>query len=131
MTLDGMARKIALPVVMAGLVLCLALACPAAWGQDLSGVYRVEGLDAGYRGTLTMRPAGATYLLEWRLTAGESYRGVALLTGNVLASNWVAGKTNGVVVYEIEPGGRILNGTYTSMNNVGVVQRERLTFLRR
>jgi hypothetical protein len=117
--------------VIVGVVLSLNLACPAALAQNLNGVYQVEGLDDGYRGTLTMRLAGGTYLLDWRLTSGEYYRGIALHTGNVLSSNWVAGGTNGVVVYQIEDGGRILNGSYASMNNVGVVKRERLTFMRR
>lgn len=134
----GLGRKIAPKVVViglvgviVGLVLSLNMACPAALAQNLNGVYQVEGLDDGYRGTLTMRLARGTYLLEWRLTSGEFYRGIALHTGNVLSSNWVAGKTNGVVVYQIEDGGRILNGRYASMNNVGVVKRERLTFIRR
>lgn len=117
--------------LIVGSVLSLNLACSVALAQDLTGVYQVEGLDDGYRGTLTMRAAKNSYLLEWRLTSGESYRGIALHTGNVLSSNWVAGRTNGVVAYRIEEGGRILNGNYTSMNKVGVVKRERLTFLRR
>jgi hypothetical protein len=132
----GLGRKtkvavIGLVGVIVGLGLSLNLACPAALAQNLNGVYQVEGLDDGYRGTLTMRLVGGTYLLEWRLTSGESYRGVALHTGNVLSSNWVAGRTNGVVVYRVEDDGRILNGRYASMNHVGVVKRERLTFLRR
>jgi hypothetical protein len=132
----GLGRKtkvavIGLVGVIVGLGLSLNLACPAALAQNLNGVYQVEGLDDGYRGTLTMRLVGGTYLLEWRLTSGESYRGIALHTGNVLSSNWVAGRTNGVVVYRVEDDGRILNGRYASMNHVGVVKRERLTFLRR
>jgi hypothetical protein len=129
--------KIASRLVVVGLIGLLAcsllspnLTCPAALAQDLSGVYKVEGLDGGYRGTLTMRAAGGTYLLEWRLTSGESYRGIALHTGNVLASNWVAGGTSGVVVYRIEGDGRTLTGRYASMNNVGLVKRELITFLR-
>jgi hypothetical protein len=129
--------KIASRLVVVGLIGLLAcsllspnLTCPAALAQDLSGVYKVEGLDGGYRGTLTMRAAGGTYLLEWRLTSGESYRGIALHTGNFLASNWVAGGTSGVVVYRIEGDGRTLTGRYASMNNVGLVKRELITFLR-
>lgn len=138
MPLYSLVRKITSRLVVIGLigflvcsVFVLHLTCPEALAQELDGVYQVEGLDDGYRGTLTMRAAGGTYLLEWRLASGESYRGIALHTGNVLSSNWVAGRTNGVVVYRIEEEGQTLNGRYASMNKVGVVKRERLTFLRR
>ena len=56
--------------VIVGVVMSLNMACPAALAQNLNGVYQVEGLDDGYRGTLTMSFAGGTYLLEWRLTSG-------------------------------------------------------------
>lgn len=88
--------------------------------EDLSGAPGLTGRydivasrspgGGSYAGTVDMRPSGDSLLLEWQLSS-ESYRGVGILDGDMLAVGWGNGDV-GVVIYRIT--GRTLDGRWAA-----------------
>jgi hypothetical protein len=86
--------------------------------EDLSGPAGVNGTyqivraqnpqGAGYTGSVSIAPNGQTHTLSWTLPH-ESYAGVGILRGDVLAVGWGGGGT-GVVAYKVN--GRRLEGVW-------------------
>lgn len=97
----------------------------AADAPDITGKYSCEGTNAGgatYKGTCEISKKGDTYLLKWALDAGDSYVGIGLLEGKVLAVAF----NGGVVVYRIEKDGKLV-GRWAVADGKGSVQTENLT----
>ena len=67
--------------------------------QGLQGSYRivrstVPSAARGYAGTVNISRNGDTYIVEWRLASGESYKGVGVRQGDLLAVGWGTGQSN-------------------------------------
>jgi hypothetical protein len=97
----------------------------AADKVDIAGKYACEGTNpAGkaYKGTVEITKVGDAYRLDWSLGGGaETYDGIGILEGDVLAVSWGAG----VVVYKVEKGK--LLGKWTTPDAKGKVFTETLT----
>lgn len=75
----------------------------------LKGTYQIVASQSpigggSYTGTVTIEPTGDTYRLQWQLPR-ESYGGVGIRRGDVLAVGWGSGKGAGVVAYTVRPDG--------------------------
>ncbi|MDK2126607.1 hypothetical protein [Parachitinimonas caeni] len=89
-------------------------------GGDFKGNYPIKGKspDGGsYEGTISIEPRGAVYKLGWK--GEESYNGVGVRQGNMLAVGW-GGENCGVVVYEVKADGG-MSGSWAvyGENNLG------------
>ena len=94
---------------------------------DITGKYNCEGTNPGgktYRGTVTITKKGDAYYLKWSLNAGDTYAGIGILEGNVLAVSYYGGIT-GVVVYRVEKGGKLV-GKWSIADGKGKVYTETL-----
>jgi hypothetical protein len=103
-------------------------AAPAVADEpDITGKYNCEGTNpAGklYRGTVTIAKKGDAYYLKWSLNAGDTYAGIGIREGNVLAVSYYGG-ISGVVVYRIEKGNKLV-GKWTIADAKGKVYTETL-----
>lgn len=120
-------------VSLAALV-ALAIAAAAAPSEaaspDLSGRYTCAGTNpdgSRYSGTVTIAPMGSAWRIEWTV-AGSSHGGVGLLEGNVFSACWnIRGtRDGGIVVYRLEPGGRLV-GQWSTTTGTGTVGTETLS----
>jgi hypothetical protein len=92
-------------LVVCGLVAALAMAAVADDPVDITGRYAVVGTnpDGGtYQGTAEISKRGATYRIRWVIGVNETYEGVGILEGDVLAVSFSSGTTSGVVLYRVE-----------------------------
>jgi hypothetical protein len=88
--------------------------------QGLQGSYRivrstVPGAKGGYAGMVNITPNGDTYIIEWRLTSGENYKGVGIRQGDVLAVGWSVGAQPGQTAASVatyRPKGAGLEGAW-------------------
>lgn len=93
----------------------------ATTGGDPAGTYSVNGASADgkqYQGELLVNKRDSVYQLSWKLGA-DSYDGVGVQTGNVMAAAYTTGtdgKGCGAVIYKISPDGS-LNGTWGEWGN--------------
>ena len=95
------------------------MALPAA-AQDLVGRYRCVGRNPNggqYQADIVIKRSGEGYWLTW--TIGDSvHHGVAIRTGNILASSWSPGANqHGIVSYRIGRRGN-LRGRWAQYPNV-------------
>lgn len=111
-----------LPFAAAAIVAALWIAAPLpARAQIREGLYTVEGQNpdgSTYAGTLALQPApGASWLVVWRV-GGAQLAGLGLVQAGVLAVSFVIEGRPGIVVYEVEPNGR-LRGVWTTGGGLG------------
>jgi hypothetical protein len=103
-----MARKHAWgALAVCGLVAALSLAAAAQNPVDIAGRYSVVGVnpDGGmYQGRAEISKRGATYRIRWVIGVSETYEGVGILEGDVLAVSFSSGTSSGVVVYRVDKG---------------------------
>lgn len=114
---------------VAVLAFLLAAPCAAADVPDITGRYKCEGASPGgqaYRGTVEISKKGDTYALKWAFGPGETYQGVGILEGNVLAVSYSGTGFTGVVVYKVEKGPKLV-GRWAFAGGKGTVQTETLT----
>ena len=112
--------------MMFGAALALALTMSAAQAQR-SGVYAVEGTEAGgrnpYTGSVQLTATGPeTWRATWRV-AGEVTNGVGILVNGVLSFGYYSQRETGVAIYTVAPDGT-LAGRWTSGTG-GAVGTER------
>ncbi len=118
-----MNRKNFFFTTLLALLLCLG-AGPVRAGQPAPvgwpvGNYTLQGtnLKGGlYGGQVSIRQAGQTYIVEWRLTSGEFYKGVGVASTHSLAVAF----NGGVALYERDDNGRRLGGVWAMHGNTRV-----------
>lgn len=121
---------------------CLAAGAAAAHAEEatLDGMYASEGVNADgkpYRGLVAIERHGENFIVRWifaRVKNGDivfeqTWIGVGIASGGVLAVSYYAPDDAGVVVYRIEKGGRTLIGLWAALGDVGAVSKETLTRL--
>ena len=107
-----------------------------AWSEDPAGDYRARGSNPGggsYSGSVTISRTGETYSVTWRTGAGQSalsYTGTGILTGDILSVAYIDEHKRwiGVIAYEIQSNGHILEGQWTGLSGT---QLESETLTRR
>ncbi len=108
--------------------LALFFAAPAVAAEpNITGKYNCEGTNpAGkiYRGTVTIIKKGDAHYLKWSLNAGDTYAGIGILEGNVLAVSYYGG-ASGVVVYRVQKDGKLV-GKWAVADGKGRVYTETL-----
>ncbi len=119
------------------LLSCLAMAAvlvfvgaPAAGAAelDITGKYNCAGINPdgkGYEGTVEIVKKDDAYFLKWTLKAGDTYAGIGILEGSVLAVSYYGGAT-GVVAYRVEKGGKLV-GKWATADGKGKIYAETLT----
>lgn len=104
------------------------LSAAATWAGDITGTYKCEG-DAGggrkYGGTVSITQKGDTYAVVWKLSGNETYTGLGLIQGDVLAVSYY-GKMTGVIAYKIESDSKLV-GKWAVVPTTGAVAGEVLT----
>ena len=107
---------------------------------DLSGFYQCKGQELGgktYTGVCMLVKKNDVYLIQWMVTGGSTFTGIAIRQGNTLAASWAIPNDRGVVrgvnLYRIETSaaGPRLTGRWTTMPGPGALQNEALTFLKK
>jgi hypothetical protein len=103
---------------------------------DLSGYYTCKGQEVGgksYSGVVSIIKKNEIYIIQWMVTGGSTFTGVAIRQGNTFSASWALpgerGTIRGVNVYRIEAGPR-LAGRWATLPGPGVMQNETLTFLK-
>lgn len=106
-------------LVATAFLLGLALAVPAA-AQTRS--FTIQGANpdgSTYGGTLLLQQDGtASYRVEWQV-GGQRIPGVAMAAGNILSAAYVLNGQVGLVIYQIQPDGR-MSGPWTLQGSRGV-----------
>lgn len=104
---------------------------------DLSGFYVCNGQELGgkkYNGIAMLVKKNDIYLIQWMVSGGSTFSGIAIRQGNTLAASWTIANDRGVVrgvnLYRIDPGPR-LTGRWSTLPGPGVMSNESLTFLRK
>ena len=93
------------PTLLVAFALASTLAASPAHSQDINGTWRIASSvtpDGGsYDGTVTIRPNGDCYTVEWDLSGDSHYSGIGVRAGNVLAVAYSStpGEDYGVVLY--------------------------------
>lgn len=103
---------------------------------DLSGFYVCKGKEVGgktYSGVASIIKKNDIYIIQWMVTGGSTFTGVAIRQGNTFSASWYLpserGSIRGVNVYKIEPGPRLV-GRWATLPGPGILQSETLTFLK-
>jgi len=97
--------------------------------QDIAGSYDVEGTNPGgraYRGMAQITKDRDTYRISWVIGSNETYVGIGILEGNVLAVSYSSQGMSGVVAYRVE-GRERLEGRWAILGGNGEIQTETLT----
>ncbi len=104
---------------------------------DLSGYYTCKGQEAGgkyYSGIALLVKKNDLYLIQWVVSGGSTFSGIAIRQGDTLAASWAIpgdrGVVRGINVYKIESNQRLV-GRWASLPGPGVVQSETLIFLKK
>lgn len=107
-----------------------------AAGPDLSGVYRIYGMDGAtpYRGTATVWKSGDAYIVDYSTCSqGEkgpvfsNMRGAGVYQKGVLSVGWGGEKMQGATSYAVE--GKELHGRWIMVPSNGAARTEQLTLL--
>jgi len=103
---------------------------------DLSGFYTCKGQEVGgksYSGIALISKKKDVYVIQWMVTGGSTFTGVAIRQGDVFSASWMLpserGTIRGVNVYKIEAGPRLV-GRWATLPGPGYLQNETLTFLK-
>jgi hypothetical protein len=99
------------PLVSRSLLVILSFAFSIlAFAADVTGTYHCEG-DAGggkkYVGKVTITQKGDVYSVVWKLAGNETYNGIGILQGDVLAVSYY-GSMTGVVAYKVESSDKLV-----------------------
>jgi len=104
---------------------------------DLSGFYTCKGKEVGgkaYTGVAIISKKNEVYVIQWMITGGSTFTGIAIRQGNTFAASWVIPSERttirGVNMYRIETGPR-LSGRWATLPGPGYMQTESLTFLKK
>jgi len=116
---------VALLVLMVGLALAWPMTTSAA---DVAGTYKCEGeneMGGKYTGTVTIVKQDQTYRVTWKLGPRETYFGLGVLQGDVLAVSYYESRL-GVVAYKVEDDSKLV-GKKAMVKGDGAVTTEILT----
>lgn len=81
----------------------------ASGAATLQGSYKIvsasnPGGGGGYTGTVTIAKQGELYSVGWNLLNNPPYKGVGLVSGDLLGVGWGLGSAYGVAVYTVAGG---------------------------
>lgn len=103
---------------------------------DLSGYYTCKGQEVGgksYSGVAVITKKKDVYLIQWMVSGGSTFSGVAIRQGNTFSASWALpnerGLIRGVNVYRIDAGPKLV-GRWATLPGPGYLQNETLTFLK-
>lgn len=103
---------------------------------DLSGYYICKGKEVGgktYSGVASIVKKNDIYIIQWMVTGGSTFTGVAIRQGNTFSASWMLpserGTIRGINVYKVESGPRLV-GRWATLPGPGFLQTETLTFLK-
>ena len=102
-----------------GLMTALGVA-GAAQAQSVGGTYSVSGKNfngSAYGGTAQIAPSGAACRITWQ-TGSTTSAGICMLSGKSFAAAYKLGEEIGLVVYELQPDGRLI-GVWTIADKAG------------
>jgi hypothetical protein len=108
-----------------GFLLALPMTTSAA---DIEGTYKCEGdngMGGKYTGTVTIVKKDETYRVVWKLGAKDTYFGLGVLQGDVLAVCYYESSL-GVVAYKVEDDSKLV-GKRAMVKGDGKVIAEILT----
>ena len=96
--------------------------------HHVAGVYEItNGSNPGgagrYHGKVTVQPLGAAHQVDWALTAGQDYRGLGVVSGDMFGVGYAQGDY-AVAVYEVEGG--TLRGKYVLASESDRIRKEAL-----
>ena len=104
---------------------------------DLSGFYTCKGKEVGgknYSGVAIITKKNEIYVIQWMITGGSTFTGIAIRQGNTFTASWAIpgerGTIRGVNLYRVETGPR-LSGRWATLPGPGYLQTETLTFLKK
>src|SRR5262245_26936977 len=81
---------------------------------DLSGYYTCKGQEVGgkaYSGVVVITKKNDVYVIQWMVTGGSTFTGVAIRQGDTFSASWALpnerGTIRGINVYRVETGPRL------------------------
>jgi hypothetical protein len=107
------------PILVPTFAAMVALA-GAAQAQQVGGSYTVSGKNfdgSAYSGTARITPSGGACRIVWQ-TGPTNSSGICMLAGKSFAAAYKLGNEIGLVVYELQPDGRLV-GTWTIADRNG------------
>ena len=113
------------------LAIYMLVSTQPASSQQLAGEYSCIGTNANggrYRADIAIAKEGRGYFLTWRI-GNSVHNGVAIRTGNVLASAGLGPNQHGLVVYKIEPNG-LLKGLWSQYPDAKTINQENCELIR-
>ncbi|MEZ0259230.1 MAG: hypothetical protein ACAI37_28435 [Chthoniobacter sp.] len=119
--------KTSLKSAVALIVLPLVLSITTS-AADVEGTYKCEGDNqrgGKYTGTVTIAKQNQTYRVVWKLAPRETYFGLGVLQGDVLAVSYYESRL-GVVAYKVEDDSKLV-GKRAMVQGDGTVTTETLT----
>jgi hypothetical protein len=103
---------------------------------DLSGYYTCKGQEVGgksYSGVAVIMKKKDVYMIQWMVTGGSTFTGVAIRQGNTFSASWALPSDKGIIrgvnVYRVESGPRLV-GRWATLPGPGYLQNETLNFLK-
>ena len=96
--------------------------------HDLAGVYACTGTSPGgrsYRAIVTIVGQGNVYRLRWTFAGERGNLGIGIVHGNTLSVSYHSGRSNGIVVYDINESKELV-GEWTVVGADGVIFKETL-----
>ena len=129
---DVQERRMIRSSTLKALTISMLVSTQPASSQQLAGEYSCIGTNANggrYRAEIEIAKEGRGYFLTWRI-GNSVHNGVAIRTGNVLASSWSPGPNqHGLVVYTIEPRG-LLKGLWSQYPDAKTINQENCEVIR-
>ena len=129
---DVQERRMIRSSTFKALAISMLVSTQPASSQQLAGEYSCIGTNANggrYRADIAIAKEGRGYFLTWRI-GNSVHNGVAIRTGNVLASSWSPGPNqHGLVVYTIEPRG-LLKGLWSQYPDAKTINQENCELIR-
>ena len=124
-----MSRIFAIPLFAVLLIGFIVSIAGSEKKHDLSGVYACTGTSPGgrsYRAIVTIVGQGNVYRLRWTFAGERGNLGIGIVHGDTLSVSYHSGRSNGIVVYDINES-KALVGEWTVAGADGVVFKETLT----
>ena len=129
---DFQERRMIRSSTLKALAISMLVSTQPASSQQLAGEYSCIGTNANggrYRADIAIAKEGRGYFLTWRI-GNSVHNGVAIRTGNVLASSWSPSPNqHGLVVYTIEPRG-LLKGVWSQYPDAKTINQENCELIR-
>jgi uncharacterized protein (DUF2147 family) len=132
------AKLSAVAMVLVALVACNEKSTATAAGTpsgpantvNVSGKYKILSASnpdgrGGYSGSVAITERGDMYAIDWTIANTAPYKGVGIVTGQVLGVGWGVGAEYGVAVYTVNGG--TLDGKWATSSTRGHAGIEKLS----